>query len=230
MTELHVLRVFVDASGAAGNPLGVFLDGGAVPRNQRQQLAAQLGYSETVYVDDPGSGALEIYTPAVALPFAGHPSVGTAWLLLQSRPSAAPPLVLRPPAGEVGVFSEAGMTWIRARGEWAPPMRSIQLPSVAELDALAAPPTDEGDIHVWAWEDEPSGRVHVRFFAPGFGIAEDPATGAAAVMLCARLGRELRITQRGSEIFVRPAREDGWVELGGRVVLDERRQLPRSAR
>jgi predicted PhzF superfamily epimerase YddE/YHI9 len=222
--------VFVDASGAAGNPLGVFLDGGAVPRHQRQQLAAQLGYSETVFVDDAGSGALEIYTPAVALPFAGHPSVGSAWLLLQSRSREAPPLALRPPAGEVGVFTEDEMTWIRARGEWAPPMRSIQLTSVAELNALAGPPTDDDEVHVWAWEDEPSGRVHARVFAPGFGIAEDPATGAAAVMLCARLGRELRITQRGSEIFVRPAREDGWVELGGRVVLDERRQLPRSAR
>jgi predicted PhzF superfamily epimerase YddE/YHI9 len=230
VSELHVLRVFVDASGGAGNPLGVFVHGDAVPRHRRQLIAAQLGYSETVFVDDADSGALEIYTPAVSLPFAGHPSVGSAWLLLQSRPREAPPLVLRPPAGEVGVFTEDEMTWVRARGEWAPPMRSIQLASVAELDALAGPPTDDDEVHVWAWEDEPSGRVHVRFFAPGFGIPEDPATGAAAVMLCARLGRVLHITQRGSEIFVRPAREDGWVELGGRVVLDERRELPRSAR
>lgn len=230
MTELHVLRVFVDASGAAGNPLGVFLDGAAVPRDQRQPLAAQLGYSETVFVDDADGGALEIYTPAVALPFAGHPSVGTAWLLLQSRPDAASPLVLRPPAGELGVFTEAGMTWVRARGEWAPPMRSIQLQSVADLDALPGPPTDDDVVHVWAWQDEPSGRVHARVFAPGFGIAEDPATGAAAVRLCAQLGRELRITQQGSEIFVRPAQQDGWVELGGRVVLDARRDLSPLAR
>jgi predicted PhzF superfamily epimerase YddE/YHI9 len=78
-------------------------------------------------------------------------------------------------------------------------------------------------VYIWAWRDEPAGVVAARFFAPGFGIPEDPATGAAAVMLCAKLGRELRIEQRGSELFVRPAAQEGWVELGGRVVLDEQR-------
>ena len=40
-----------------------------------------LGFSETVYVDDPDTGQLRIFTPAAELPFAGHPLVGTAWLL-----------------------------------------------------------------------------------------------------------------------------------------------------
>jgi predicted PhzF superfamily epimerase YddE/YHI9 len=53
------------------------------------------------------------------------------------------------------------------------------------------------------------------------GVAEDEATGSAAVRLCARLGRELDIRQgRGSRIVARP-RADGWVEIGGRSVLDE---------
>ncbi len=223
MTELVVLRVFVDAAGSAGNPLGVFLDGSAVPVDRRQRVAARLNYSETVFVDDIAAGAYEIYTPTVSLPFAGHPTVGTAWLLTQA--TGAPPPVLRPPAGEVAVFEDGEMTWIRARGEWAPPMRSIQLDSADELEALDGPPTDDDELHVWAWRDEPAGVVAVRFFAPGFGIPEDPATGAAAVMLCAKLERELRIEQRGSELFVRPAAQEGWVELGGRVMLDERREF-----
>jgi predicted PhzF superfamily epimerase YddE/YHI9 len=223
MAELQVLRVFVDRAGGAGNPLGVFLDGAAVPADQRQRVAARLNYSETVFVDDVAEGAYEIYTPAVWLPFAGHPTVGTAWLLTQA--AGAPPPTLRPPAGEVAVFEEGGMTWIRARGEWAPPMRSVQLDSAAEVEALEGPPTSDAEVHVWAWRDEPAGVVTVRFFAPGFGIPEDPATGAAAVMLCAKLERELRIEQRGSELFVRPAAQEGWVELGGRVVLDERREF-----
>jgi predicted PhzF superfamily epimerase YddE/YHI9 len=213
--------VFVDGSGGAGNPLGVFLDGAAVPADQRQRVAARLNYSETVFVDDVADGIYEIYTPTVSLPFAGHPTVGTAWLLTQ-RAGATPP-ALRPPAGEVAVFEEGGMTWIRARGEWAPPMRSIQLDSATAVKAVAAPPSGDPDVYVWAWRDEPAGVVAARFFAPGFGIPEDPATGAAAVMLCAKLGRELRIEQRGSELFVRPAAQEGWVELGGRVVLDEQR-------
>lgn len=223
MAELHVLRVFVDAAGSAGNPLGVFLDGAAVPTGQRQRVAARLNFSETVFVDDIDEGVCEIYTPTVPLPFAGHPTVGTAWLLTQR--TGAPPPALRPPAGEVGVFEEGGMTWIRARGAWAPPMRSIELAFAEAVEALDGPPTTDPELHVWGWRDEQAGVVAVRFFAPGFGIPEDPATGAAAVMLCARLGRELRVEQQGSELFVRPAAQNGWVELGGRVVLDERREL-----
>lgn len=223
MAELHVLRVFVDAAGGAGNPLGVFLDGAAVPADQRQQVAARLNYAETVFVDDVDTGRCEIYTPTVSLPFAGHPTVGTAWLLTER--AGAPPPALRPPAGEVAVFAEGGMTWIRARGEWAPPMRAIQLDSAADVEALDGPPTSDAQVYVWGWRDEPAGVVAARFFAPGIGIAEDPATGSAAALLCATLGRELRVEQRGSDLFVRPAARDGWVELGGRVVLDERRDF-----
>jgi predicted PhzF superfamily epimerase YddE/YHI9 len=54
-------------------------------------------------------------------------------------------------------------------------------------------------------------------------IAEDEATGAAAVVITARLRRSLEIRQgRGSRLSTRLGR-DGTVELGGRVVLDETR-------
>ena len=74
MAELHVLRVFVAPSGTGGNPLGVFLDGPAVPEERRQAIATDLGFSETVFVDDPPTGAVRIFTPAGELPFAGHPA------------------------------------------------------------------------------------------------------------------------------------------------------------
>jgi PhzF family phenazine biosynthesis protein len=79
MAELHVLRVFAAPDGTGGNPLGVFLDGPAVPEGRRQAVAADLGFSETVFVDDPRSGGVRIFTPAAELPFAGHPLVGTSW-------------------------------------------------------------------------------------------------------------------------------------------------------
>ena len=81
MARLHVLRVFCGEDGSSGNPLGVFLDGAEVPEARRQAVATDLGLSETVFVEDARRGALRIFTPAVELPFAGHPTVGSAWLL-----------------------------------------------------------------------------------------------------------------------------------------------------
>ena len=117
MTALHVLRVFIGPDGRGGNPLGVFLDGSDVQAERRQAVAARLGFSETVFVDDPATGAIRIFTPAAELPFAGHPTVGTAWLL---RETGRPVVALHPPAGEVLVRHDAERTWVTARPEWAP--------------------------------------------------------------------------------------------------------------
>ena len=67
--------------------------------------------------------------------------------------------------------------------------------------------------------------MRARVFPRRLGIAEDEATGAAAVRLCDRLGRAIDIRQgRGSRIRARPLR-DGSIEIGGRAVLDEVRRL-----
>jgi predicted PhzF superfamily epimerase YddE/YHI9 len=71
---------------------------------------------------------------------------------------------------------------------------------------------------IWAWESDR--RVRSRVFPVDLGIDEDEATGAAAVRLGALLGREIEIRQgKGSLIHVRP-RDDGMVEIGGRVARD----------
>jgi predicted PhzF superfamily epimerase YddE/YHI9 len=220
MPALHVLRVFTGPDGRGGNPLGVFLDGAAVPRERRQAVAADLGFSETVFVDDAARGAIQILTPTTELPFAGHPTVGTAWLL---RREGTPVDVLRPPAGEVGVRHDGDLTAVAARPEWAPPFNHHQLGSAAEVDALEGPPEGDEIGAAWAWEDEAAGRVRSRVFAIAYGIFEDEATGAAAVRLGALLGRPIEIRQgRGSVIRARPL-GDGRVELSGRAVLDETR-------
>lgn len=100
-----------------GNPLGVFIAGTEVPAADRQRVAADLGFSETVFVDDPATGAVRIFTPVVELQFAGHPLVGTAWLL--ARHGGDLP-TLRPPAGEVAVHSHEGLTYVTGRPEWSP--------------------------------------------------------------------------------------------------------------
>ena len=78
MARLHLLRVFCGEGGSGGNPLAVFLDRSLVPPERRQAVAAELGLSETVFVDDARQGVLRIFTPATELEFAGHPTVGGA--------------------------------------------------------------------------------------------------------------------------------------------------------
>jgi predicted PhzF superfamily epimerase YddE/YHI9 len=191
-----------------------------VAPERRQEVAATLGFSETVFVDDLETGEIRIFTPGTEFPFAGHPCVGTAWLMAREGRAAE---ALRPPAGEVTVRSEGELTWIAARGEWAPPSDELILGSPAEVDALTGAPSGVEDIYAWAWIDEGAGVIRARCFAPGVGIAEDEATGSAVLALCAQLGRPIEVHQgRGSELFARPL-GDGRAEVGGRVVLEETR-------
>lgn len=212
MPRLHVLKVFVGADGAGGNPLGVFQDATGI--TNRQKIATDLGFSETVFVDDAATARLEIYTPSAPLPFAGHPLVGTAWLLGNVD-------VLRPSAGEVPTWVENGLRWIRGRAEWAPDFRFRQYATPAEIDALTPPPNGHDDV--WAWIDEAAGIVRSRVFVSSLGIGEDEATGAAAVRLVTQLGRPIEIHQGvGSVLHARPG-PDGTAEVGGVVELVETR-------
>jgi predicted PhzF superfamily epimerase YddE/YHI9 len=214
---LHVLRVFVNDEGEWGNPLGVFLDGGQVVKSDRQSVAAGLAFSETVFVDDPAAGRIGIYTPRVELPFAGHPTVGAAWLLARE---GTPLEALRPPAGKVGVRYADEMTYVAARPEWAPPFEYRRLDSPPEVRALSAA-GQKVNTYAWAWIDESAGTIRARSFVPEAGIAEDEATGSAAIALCARLGRPITVHQgHGSVLACEPLTE-GRVAVGGKVVLDE---------
>ena len=213
---LQVVRVFCAPDLTGGNALGVFLDGRDVPEDGRQAIATELGFAETVFVDDREHGEMRIFTPAAELPLAGHPLVGTAWLL---REVGNEPRVLRPPAGEVGISFDADLTRVTARPEWGPPWDFAELSSPAEVDALQALDQENEQVR-WAWLDEDAGIVRLRAFARDDGIPEDEATGSAALQLAAQLGREIEIRQgRGSLLYARPV-GDGRAEVAGRVVLD----------
>lgn len=224
MTELTVLRVFIGPDGRGGNPLGVFLDGAAFARETRLAVAHDLGFSETVFVDtiEGDRATIAIYTPAVEMRFAGHPTVGTSWLL---RARGTPAAELEVPAGIVATWVDGDLTWIRARAEWADAIDAREYRSPAEVDALTPAIADEHDAYVWAWIDESAGLIRSRFFANHFGIAEDEATGLAAVRMGGLLGRPLIIRQGvASELSVRPDPAAGTVDVGGRVDLVETRE------
>jgi predicted PhzF superfamily epimerase YddE/YHI9 len=220
---LHVLRVFVNENDEWGNPLGVFLEGGQVPEADRQALAAELGFSETVFVDDRHNGRIRIYTPQIELPFAGHPAVGTAHLLARE---GTPVAALQPPAGEVTVRHADDTTFIAAEPEWAPRFEYRQLDSPAAVRALSAS-AQSVNAYAWTWIDEAAGTIRARAFVPAAGIDEDEATGSAAIALCARLARPLTVHQgHGSVLLCQPL-AGGRVEVGGRVAVDDVREHPR---
>ncbi|OCB59208.1 hypothetical protein A5722_05520 [Mycobacterium vulneris] len=216
--DVTVLRVFTDSEGKHGNPLGV-VDNSTVAPGDRQRIATELGYSETVFIDLPqpggNSAGAHIFTPVAELPFAGHPTVGASWWL---RELGLPVHTLRVPAGILQVEYDEDRAVVNARSEWAPEFAIYDLASVDEV--LAADPDDFDDAYLWAWIDEANGTLRSRSFASHLGIPEDEATGAAAVRMTDYLSRDLTIIQgKGSVIETRWSPE-GWVRVAGRVVTD----------
>ena len=224
--DVTVLRVFTDADGKFGNPLGV-VDAGTVDPSDRQRIATELGYSETIFIDVPERGAhtahARIFTPATELPFAGHPTVGASWWL---REVGIPIHTLQVPAGVVQVGYDNDVTTISARAEWAPEFAIYDLESTDVL--FAADPGDYPDDvenYLWAWTDRDNGVLRSRMFAAGLGVPEDEATGAAAVRITDYLSRDLTIVQGKGSIIQTQWSPDGWVRVAGRVVSDGTKQI-----
>jgi predicted PhzF superfamily epimerase YddE/YHI9 len=219
--DVTTLRVFVNREGNFGNPLGV-IDAAAVQPANRLQLAAQLGYSETVFVELPVAGATTaqacIYTPMTELPFAGHPTVGVAWWL---RANGTPIRTLQVPAGVVQVSYDDEVVAISARSEWAPELAVHELDSLDELAAAdhATFPDNIGH-YLWTWTDKDSGSLRSRMFAGNVGVPEDEATGSAAVRITDYLSRDLTITQGKGSVIQTTWSPEGWVRVAGRVVSD----------
>jgi predicted PhzF superfamily epimerase YddE/YHI9 len=224
VAHLHVVRVFCAEDNTGGNPLGVFLDGADVPEDRRQAAARELAFAETVFVDDRERGEIRIFSPDMEVPLAGHPLVGTAWLM---REEGAEPSMLRPPAGDVPVKFETELCFCAARPEWGPEFDFVEVESPQEVEALSRPPEGYENVVVWAWLNRDEGWIRARVFVPELGVGEDEATGSAALRLGAQLGHPIEIRQgKGSLIYARPADQEGLVEIGGRVVLDEVRDHP----
>lgn len=219
--DVTVLRVFTDQDGRFGNPLGV-VDASQVAPADRQRLASELGYSETIFVNLPIDGSptarAAIYTPRTEIPFAGHPCVGAAWLL---RANGTPVNTLAVPAGIVQVHDEGEVVAVSGRSEWAPEFALHEFDSVDDL--LAQDPGEYADNtahYLWTWLDRSAGALRSRMFAAHLGVPEDEATGSAAIRITDHLSRDLSIIQGKGSMLKTTWSPEGWVRVGGRVVTD----------
>jgi trans-2,3-dihydro-3-hydroxyanthranilate isomerase len=113
MADAHyvVVDVFTDTA-FGGNPLAVFLDPPEVTTAQMQTIAREMNLSETTFVtpgSEEGRFAVRIFTPGVELPFAGHPTVGTAIVLAaRGRTGGRTEIVLEEGVGPVRVVLADG--------------------------------------------------------------------------------------------------------------------------
>ena len=124
----RILNVFTDGDDPfSGNPLCVFEDGAGLSDKDMQDLARQLNLSETTFITrgDPDVTAnVRIFTPNYEMPFAGHPTLGTAYVARELS-GAGNAVLLRMPAGDIPV-QVAGNVWtLRAN---APTFYPVEVP------------------------------------------------------------------------------------------------------
>ena len=217
----------------AGNALAVFPDPGSVDAALMQKIARETNLSETTFVTalDGRVYDLRIFTPYEEMPFAGHPTLGTAWTLRYIGAVSGEEIVQRTAAGETPVTFEGDRVWFERGGDAGADLEDIDdLVTALELDpgwvgfdaaalggasadlrpAIASAgipvlmmPIDDpervarlrvptsvpaGIDGVYCFAPLGRGRIKARFFGPGFGISEDPATGGAAAALGLYLG------------------------------------------
>jgi trans-2,3-dihydro-3-hydroxyanthranilate isomerase len=243
-TRRYVIAdVFTDRP-LEGNQLAVFTDGRGLTDEEMRRTARELNLSETVFFLPPeqgGDARIRIFTPAGELPFAGHPVLGSAFVL--AGPLSRSTVRLETGAGIVPVELEReDGRIVFGRMRHAPPVAE---PYAREPELLAALGVERSELPVEAYRNGPlhvyvalaseeavealrpdasalaalgevgancfagSGtRWKTRMFAPGHGVAEDPATGSAAGPLALHLVRHGRVPY-GEQIEIRQGAEIG---------------------
>lgn len=258
--RFSVANVFAETH-FGGNQLVVFPDARGLPEGAMQAVARQFNVSETTFVLPASrpdhSARVRIFTPATELPFAGHPTIGTAAVLARSGHGGST-LILEENAGPVAVEVRLDDTRTYARFTLDRPVEqpdeAVDRAAVAEalsLDAasvrdawvasagvpfcfvrLADSAAVDGSVldrtrwlaklsrgwsaNLFFFADGGSpGRFHARMFAPGLGVDEDPATGAAVAALVGSLAERVGAPDGVFEIVV-----DQGVRMGRPSVIE----------
>jgi len=112
-----LVDVFTDRP-LAGNALAVFPDAAGVPAATMQTIAREMNLSETTFVEEISGGgySVRIFTPSIELPFAGHPTIGTAWALRHLGRLEHDRPVQRSAAGDTPVSIALDTVWFERTG------------------------------------------------------------------------------------------------------------------
>lgn len=131
---ISIIDVFAE-SRLAGNQLAVVHDAASLSDEEMQAIALETNYSETTFVTGRTAerATVRIFTPAFELPFAGHPTVGTAWELTQGEGD----IILDLPVGPVEVSFNNGIGWMTP-----PPVQFTGGLDAATAAALVGLPVD----------------------------------------------------------------------------------------
>jgi trans-2,3-dihydro-3-hydroxyanthranilate isomerase len=154
---LHV-DVFTDRI-FGGNQLAVFLEPDGLSDAEMQAIAREMNFAETTFVFPPTreecAARVRIFTPGIELPFAGHPTVGTAWVLAnQGRlPASTTEFALDEGIGRVPIRLEGDTIWMSHRdAEFGPPLANradiATGLSLSEADLLPGQPIRTGSTGV----------------------------------------------------------------------------------
>lgn len=132
--RFHIVDVFAEER-YAGNPLAVVRDAADLDTARMQRIALEFGFSETSFVvSDPRAGEpgvrVRIFTPAEELPFAGHPTLGTAWVIRRHLAAG------RPAALELALG--VGLVPVAFEGEGEAELAWLEAPAV-QLERRVAP-------------------------------------------------------------------------------------------
>ncbi len=156
----RVLNVFtIGDDPFSGNPLAVFEDAAGLDDGRMQAIARQLNLSETTFVThvegggDPATPAeadVRIFTPAYELPFAGHPTLGTA-AVVASLVGGRDAVTLRMTAGRVPVVRE-GDQWVLTTAS-GPATRPVEASPAQLASAVGLEPDDLAPGRAPLWVD-----------------------------------------------------------------------------
>lgn len=147
MITLEFFQVDVFAAFPyGGNPLAVFPEPKDLSTQQMQRIAREMNLSETTFVTsaEREGYSVRIFTPGQELPFAGHPTIGTAWLLRRLEKLAGERYVQTSPAGETEVTVIGDSLWFERTGEVAPDLQPNDAVSSSIAQALGIEPEEIG--------------------------------------------------------------------------------------
>lgn len=114
----YIVDVFTDKK-YAGNQLAVFIEAGALSDKQMQEIAREINFAESTFITklDPENrrATIRIFTPEYEMKFAGHPIIGTSWILMNKIFENQPEKIsIAVPIGEILVHKAGDLIWLQA--------------------------------------------------------------------------------------------------------------------